>query len=184
MDDSTPKPPLTQVYAWWWLHDGRWYQEVAAEFGFDAANRINKAALKFLCARVAKYVAKSAGKPLAEMTWPEVVAVFNRAAELMWPGESLEFHTTLTGPGRFKTEIVRNMALEMLRRAGTLDQYDCPCLTLREGWFEGLGLHMTENRIEGCLRRNDKACVFTSCVAEYADEDKPRSGTEKGSARD
>lgn len=173
MADQPSQPGISQVYAWWWLHDGRWYQEVASRFGFDAANEINKAALKFLCVRVAKYVMKGLDKRLTEMTWDEVVQVFNRSAELMWPGESLEFHTTLTGPGTFKTAIIRNMALEMLKRAGTLDKYDCPCLTLREGWVEGMGLHLTENRMEECVRKGGKACVFSSCIAEFAESSQP-----------
>ncbi len=164
---SAPPPSLLQAYQWWWTHDGRWYQEVAEQFGFEAANDINKRALRFLAARIARSIKLSLDKPLEQMSWPEVVDVFCRGAALMWPGAALEFSYTVTGPGSFTVEIARNFALESLRRAGTLEQYDCPCLTLREGWFEGLGLHPLENRVEQCMRTCGATCVFVGRVAEF-----------------
>jgi hypothetical protein len=174
MDERASRPSLTQVYQWWWLHDGRWYQEVAQRFGFDAANEINKSALRFLAARVAKGVLKSLDKPIEQMEWPEVVEVFCRGARLMWPGDALDFSYTVTGPGTFQVDIVRNFALDMLQRAGTLDKYDCPCLSLREGWFEGLGLQPLENRVEQCMCRGGSACTFYGKVAGFAEPEEPQ----------
>ena len=167
MEGKNVKPSVGQLYQWWWSHDGLWYQEVARRFGFDAANDINKAVLKALAARVAKSVLKSYGKALS--TWPEVVEACCRSAELMCPAEALEFTSTITGPDTFKIEIVRNFALDALRKAGTLDKYDCPCLSLREGWFQGLGVHAVENRIEECMCKGGKACVLFGRVAEFAE---------------
>lgn len=167
MEDKATKPSIGQLYQWWWLHDGFWYQEVARRFGFEAANEINKTVLKTLATRVARSVVKSYGKSFTE--WHEVVDAYCKSAELMCPAEGLEFTSTITGPGTFKIEIFRNFALDALRKAGTLDKYDCPCLSLREGWFQGLGVHAVENRIEECMCKGGKACVFIGRVAEFAE---------------
>jgi hypothetical protein len=161
---TTPKdePSVGQLYQWWWTHDGRWYQEVAKRFGFDAANEINREALKFVASRVARSYAKSLGRPVQEMEFAEAVAAFGACSKLMWPPEMIEFNINLTGPGSFELNVVRNFALQMLQRAGTLSDYKCPCLALREGWIEGLGLKLAEHRVTQCLREGGSACTFAT----------------------
>lgn len=164
------QPTREQLYQWWWLHDGAWYQEVAKRFGFDAANEINKQALRFMAARVSRQIAGELDKPVEEMAWPEVVETFCKGAKLMWPEPSLKFDYAVTGPGTFEVNIRYNFALDMLRRAGTLEHYDCPCLALREGWFEGLGIEPAENRNTQCVRTGGDACSFVGRVAAFEGE--------------
>ena len=128
---------IARLYSWWWLHDARWYQGVASRFGFDVANEINQEALRYMAQRVARLVAKECDVLPSRMSFPDAVDVFCRCCSLMWPKELLQFECNLTGPDTFEIDIVRNFALDMLRRAGTLERYDCPCLALREGWFQG-----------------------------------------------
>ncbi|TDB81872.1 L-2-amino-thiazoline-4-carboxylic acid hydrolase [Micromonospora sp. KC721] len=165
------EPVPNQLFQWWWLHDARWYQEVAARFGFEAANEINAKALKFVSARVARSVAQGLGKPVDELEWLDVVDAFARCPTLMWPPELVDFDCEPTGPGEFVVHSRRNFALSMLRRAGTLEHYQCPCLRMREGWFEGLGLRPVENRVEQCMREGASCCTFVARVDGYGAEE-------------
>jgi hypothetical protein len=165
---------LNQLYQWWWLHDGRWYQEVAKRFGFDAANEINREALKFVASRVGRSVAAQLGRPIGELDFPEVVEAFAECSKRMWPAEYVEFNTKVTGDGTFELNVVRNFALQMLKRAGTLPTYQCGCLALREGWFEGLGLKLAEHRVTQCLKDGCSACTFVTRLEGF---DPPAANT-------
>ncbi|MFL5345031.1 MAG: L-2-amino-thiazoline-4-carboxylic acid hydrolase [Hyalangium sp.] len=178
---TKPEPSLNQIYQWWWMHDGRWYQEVAKRFGFDAANEINREALKFVASRVARGYAKSLGRPVQEMELAEAVSAFTMCSKLMWPPEMIEFKVDLTGPGSFELNVVRNFALQMLQRAGTLADYKCPCLAMREGWFEGLGLKPVEHEVKQCLREGGSACTFVTRLEGFGPkaEAKPSAEQEK-----
>lgn len=172
---TTKKPDVTpnQLYQWWWLHDGRWYQEVAKRFGFEAANEINREALKFVATRVGKSIAQRLGRPIGELDFAEAIEVFGECSKAMWPGEYVEFHTQITGPGTFELSVVKNFALQMLQRAGTLPHYQCGCLALREGWIEGLGLKLAEHRCTQCLKDGAPACTFVTRLEGF---DRPAQG--------
>jgi hypothetical protein len=157
-------PSLESLYGWWWLHDARWYQGVARRFGFDAANEINHEALKYMAWRIARVVAKDRCLDPSRATFDEAVSAFSRCCELMWPEKLLQFEYRVTGPNRFEVSILRNFALEMLERAGTLGQYACPCLALREGWFQGLGVQASENRVVQCLRTGADCCTLVATL--------------------
>jgi L-2-amino-thiazoline-4-carboxylic acid hydrolase len=178
---TAPKdePSVSQLYQWWWTHDGRWYQEVAKRFGFDAANEINREALKFVASRVARSYAKSLGRPVQEMEFAEAVAAFTTCSKLMWPPEMIEFNVNLTGPGSFELNVVRSFALQMLQRAGTLSSYKCPCLALREGWFEGLGLKLAEHHVKQCLREGGSACTFVTKLEGFGPKAEAQSAPEQ-----
>jgi len=163
---------VPQLYQWWWLHDGRWYQEVAQRFGFDAANEINRNAIRFVASRVAKSVAKSFTVPIDQMEWPDVVAAFEKCSRLMWPPEMIDMKCEVTSRGAFEVHITRNFALQMLQRAGTLATYQCACLALREGWFEGLGLKPVENSMQRCLKDGAPSCSFTGRIERPATEER------------
>lgn len=170
MSEPGTHPTQMDLYQWWWLHDARWYQEVAKRYGFDAANELNRTALQFVAIRVGRSVAKTLPRPTAELEWSEAVAAFGRCSRSMWPEESSKFTCVPTGPGEFETNVTYNFALVMLQRAGTLDKYDCPCLALRRGWFTGLGLDAVDDQVVQCMRTGGSACTYRSKVKGFLPE--------------
>ena len=54
--------------------------------------------------------------------------------------------------------IRQNFAVTMVRMAGTLEGYECPCTEVHAGWSDGLGVPLAENCSTGCLRFGDPAC--------------------------
>lgn len=157
------QPYCSRTQALWWLHDGRWYQEVARRFGHEAANEINAAAVRFVAVRVGRSVARRLGKPVAELTRDDIVTAMELCCREMWPDRFLRVHHDESDdPGEFRLTVTRNYALHMVRLAGSLEHYRCPCDDVRAGWLEGLGLEVRENRTEGCLRDGNPACIQVS----------------------
>jgi hypothetical protein len=163
-------PSAKNLYQWWWLHDGCWYHEVAQQFGYGAANELNRKAIEQVGARVARTIAKQLPAPARDLEWPEVVAAFWRAARAMWPEEYSQFTCEATGPGEFETNVTHNFALTALERSGVLPHYECPCLRLREGWFHGLGVEATDDHVVQCLAKGGSACTFRARVRGFAPE--------------
>lgn len=164
--DLAPTAPRAQQH--WWLHDARWYQEVAKRYGFEAANEINQEALAFVAYRVAQSLARSLPRPVAELSWDEAQEVIKAIPPQMWPPEFVGYVYESPAPGELTTKLVRNFALTMSRRAGTLDTYQCPCPKLRAAWHRGLGLEVAEDRIDGCLKDGADACTYRTSYRGFA----------------
>jgi hypothetical protein len=168
MNEQADGPQVTTgaVQQFWWLHDARWYQGVLRRYGQQAANEINAEALRFVARRVAAWCARQSGKRPQDLSWPEVVALFRTAPDAMWDPEIVGTEYHLGADGEFETVVPRNFALKMLESAGTLEGYDCPCLEMRAGWFEGFGLSVNDSCV-GCVRTSGDACRFKATVSGW-----------------
>ncbi len=51
----------------------------------------------------------------------------------------------------------------MLKASRSLDDYQCPCLELRAGWFQGIGVQATDEVVE-CMREGASVCRFRACL--------------------
>lgn len=166
MNTEENSPSTDDLYQWWWSHDAAWYQTVNARYGADAANEANRDAMRLAARRVARSVRRTLPKPIEEHSWPEVVAAYERCPAMMWPSEMIRFEYDVTAPGEFEVRVTYNFALQMLRKANSLEEYDCPCLAMREGWFDGLGLPDGKTEIVCCQRKGAETCTFVGTVAD------------------
>ncbi|MET8980060.1 hypothetical protein ABZX85_31095 [Streptomyces sp. NPDC004539] len=159
----------SEAYRLWWQHDAHWYQGVAARFGPEAANEINAEALRKIAVYVAGRVARSSG-PLPGTGDPgkdleELRRRYDACGDRMFPPELRNASTEVEQDDLIVLTLRRNFAVTMVRMAGSLDGYRCPCTDIHAGWSEGLGVRLTENRAESCLRDGDKACRLLMRVA-------------------
>lgn len=146
-----------QVYRYWWLHDGAWYQNVAGRFGFEVANELNKECLRYMARRTMRSYVKENRVNTSYATIEELVKHLMEGTLVMWPEGWCETEVHILGTDTFDVVLTKNFALDMLRRAGTLEHYACPCLTLREGWFAGLGVKHHDEELE-CMLKGDDVC--------------------------
>ncbi|MDQ1653128.1 MAG: hypothetical protein QOI35_2328 [Cryptosporangiaceae bacterium] len=153
-----PVPGPDELRMFWWLHDARWYQGVAKRFGQDAANEINAEAVQFVAKRVATWYARTHGIT-ADLPTPELSDVLETISRLMWSDDMVEARNEVLGDDSWETVVSKNFNLRMLAAAGSLDGYDCPCLPMRAGWFDGLGLRTEDSCIE-CQRTGGEVCRF------------------------
>jgi hypothetical protein len=154
MDD---RPAVMEVYRQWWLHDARWYQGVAKRFGQDAANEINAEAMRYVAVHVGQRVARQRGGA-GPVPVTELRERYDACSDRMFPAELRDGHTEVLGDGTVELTMRRNFAVTMVRMAGSLAGYECPCTAIHDGWSEGLGVELAENRAVGCLRHGDPAC--------------------------
>jgi len=153
-------PPIHQF---WWLHDARWYQGVLKRFGQDAANEINAEALKFVARRVAAWYAREHRVNFAELPIEALASQLEGIFGTMGTDEMSEYSQNVLGADELETVVTRSFSLKMLRIAGTLDGYECPCMELRAGWFEGMGISVRDSCME-CQRTGGEACRFRAVV--------------------
>ncbi|MDP9615597.1 hypothetical protein [Streptomyces demainii] len=156
-DRTGPRPRTMDVYRQWWLHDARWYQGVAKRFGHAVANEINAEALRYVAVQVGKRIARQyGGRPAADLE--ELRCRYDACAEWMFPGELRDGGTAVLPDGEIELTMRQNFAVAMVRMAGSLDGYACPCTDIHAGWAEGLGVELTRNCATACLRDGDPAC--------------------------
>ena len=159
----------SEAYRLWWQHDAHWYQGVAARFGQEAANEINAEALRKVAVQVGQRVARLSGalpgtgdtaKDLEELRHR-----YDECGDRMFPPELRNASTEVEDGDTIVLTLKRNFAVTMVRMAGSLEGYRCPCTDIHAGWSEGLGVTLTENRAESFLREGDKACRLLMRVA-------------------
>jgi hypothetical protein len=153
----SPRPRTLDVYHQWWLHDARWYQGVAKRFGYAAANELNAEALRYVAVHVGKRIARQFGGKQAR-DLEELRQRYDACAEWMFPGELRAGGTEVLDSGEIELTMRQNFAVTMVRMAGSLDGYECPCTDIHAGWSEGLGVRLTRNCATACLRDGDPAC--------------------------
>src|SRR5690349_13944492 len=155
-----------EVYRQWWAHDAHWYQGVAKRFGQEVANEINAEALRQVALQVGRGVARRRGALPAADGMAELRSRYDECGERMFPRELRSAGTEVVDGDTVELTVRRNFAITMLRMAGSLDGYECPCPDIHAGWSEGLGVTLSENRATACLRSGDPACRLVMRVKE------------------
>jgi len=163
------EPTAAQVQSSWWMHDARWYQGVLERFGQQAANEINREAVEFVARRIGAVMAKRLGRSGAELSWDDVLGAYRACVASMWSPTMMSYECESAEPGSFEIRVSRSYALVMLRLAKSLEGYQCPCLDMRRGWIEGLGLTFTSDRVVSCLRDGGDSCTYDGRVAGFKD---------------
>ncbi|MFI1481791.1 hypothetical protein [Streptomyces sp. NPDC020747] len=181
-DEVNQRAQTVEAYRLWWQHDAHWYQGVASRFGQQAANEINAEALRKVALHVGQRVTRRSG-PLPDSgdsgekggsgdngkSLEELRRRYDECGDRMFLRElrnaSTEVEEVTEDDGLIVLTLRRNFAITMVRMAGSLEGYRCPCTDIHAGWSEGLGVTLTENRAESCLRDGDKACRLLMRVA-------------------
>ncbi|HUQ58561.1 hypothetical protein [Lentzea sp.] len=168
MTEMSPQLRAMEAYRAWWLHDARWYQGVAKRFGHEVANEINAEALRFVAENIGRKVAKRtrhAGDDIKGLR-----ERYEACAEAMFPSELRDGDVDVVEDDLIELTMRRNFAVTMVRMAGSLEGYECPCTDIHAGWSAGLGVELTENRATDCLRHGDPACRLLMRVRDVPEE--------------
>ncbi|MDX3227647.1 hypothetical protein [Streptomyces sp. ME19-01-6] len=161
-DGVNHRAQTVEAYRLWWQHDAHWYQGVARRFGQQAANEINAEAMRKVALKVGQQVARrcgalpgsgDSGKDLEELR-----RRYDECGDRMFPRELRNASTGVEDDDLIVLTLRRNFAITMVRMAGSMEGYQCPCTDVHAGWSEGLGVTLTENRATSCLREGDPAC--------------------------
>jgi DNA-binding transcriptional regulator/RsmH inhibitor MraZ len=121
----------------WVAHDGRWFLAVAAEFGFDAANKLNQAAVRSIAKKEAKEFKIRSGAEIANAS--DFKEFLDSAGALYWPDEHKR-EIEIVEDNLVVGHVLHCYVWDNISKAGGLSVNRCAAPTRFRGWLEGLGL--------------------------------------------
>jgi hypothetical protein len=143
----------------WWLHDALWYQGVAKRFGFRIANEINQEAIRPVAKRAMRTVLADLGLDRGKLSPLEVVVCFREASALMWPPPMTEWEAEISAEKTIEVRVTKCYAIAGIKRIGAAEAYECPCIAVREGWLEALGLKARQEVLAN-MKEGAEACLI------------------------
>ncbi len=143
----------------WMTHDGSWFASVLEEYGIDAANRMNKAAISKLAPLELRRVIRAAGLGEVDAGTAEGVKEIMDAAFGIVKGDFMDFTFSEVEPGVFRWKMNRCFALEGMKVIGAYEYYECGVLYRVLCWLDALGVsYDVEPPVHGCLMRDTGDC--------------------------
>ena len=125
----------------WMTHDGSWFVSCVQEFGIDAANRLNKSAIRFLAPMEIARMKKAFGTKENIETFEEFRAFVVNAAAFFIPDF---MNATMSFPEenilRWEFAPGKCFAFKGISRIGMIEKYECGVIYRIRCWCESLGL--------------------------------------------
>jgi len=147
----------------WLTHDGMWFDEAARALGIDAANDLNRAAIRAMAPFEVGRLAEALGVVPGALEDAEAVARFVSDGIRLVTPESVFSSLRVTGAvGRLHWEWDAGecFAYKGMRRYGWLEGYRCGVIYRIECWLEALGVRARGAPVvEGCLMHTTGGCA-------------------------
>lgn len=147
----------------WLTHDGMWFFNVYQECGIDAANRLNRAAIKSMAPFEVNRCRKLLGIDKDKLeTFAEIKGFMDGAFQAILP-ESILLASSFTAPVtnviQWAWEDGRCFAYEGMKRLGIADQYLCGVIYRIQCWLDCLQVSYTVNpEIDLCIMAQTGGC--------------------------
>ena len=144
----------------WMTHDGSWFYNCVKELGIDAANKLNKAAIKTFAMIEVQRVKKALGMESEKIkTFEQLKNYINNAFSVI-KGDFMNFAYTFPEKNRLHWEMTKCFAYEGMKRIGVKERYECGILYRVSCWLDVLGIkHKIEPKIEDCLLYSQEKCL-------------------------
>jgi hypothetical protein len=149
----------------WMSHDARWYMAAAKQFGMEAANRLNQAAVHDAGAAEAQRIVRALKLP-APRTLDEYLTVQRAIIDLLGP-DLLDYEVCVLDEHTYRLHVERCFAYENVSRAGVAAEYECGVVARMMGWLDGLGLkYELSPRLGKCLKAEGRECIYTIALGD------------------
>ena len=154
----TEQGQLELVRSCWYSHDARWFMSVAQEYGMEAANRLNRRAVRALGQVEARRLARALGiEPVSTLT--EMAQLIEAGRRILFPQPGMEIELKITDPKSYEVAFQRCFVHEKIARAGIGPGYVCAVFDRLQGWHEGLNLPLAEELPAlACAKLQGKEC--------------------------
>ena len=144
----------------WMTHDAMWFYNVNKEFGIDATNRINLAAIDGMGAievgRYKKILGYDKNKKFT--SFDEFKVFFKQVFEIIKP-DFMDFEYSVSEKNIIRWKWANCFAYNGVSQIGVVDNYQCGILRRIESWLKTLGIPYTiEPEIKGCLMHTNGKC--------------------------
>ncbi|MBN2114229.1 MAG: hypothetical protein JW785_08905 [Acidimicrobiia bacterium] len=168
--DGLPPAGVRDLLAKGWLtHDGMWFDEAARAFGVEAANHLNRAAIRAMVPFEVRRLCEVLGVDPADLRDAAAVARFVAAGVRLVTPQSVSAHLRVTAGDRslhWEWEPGECFAYQGMRRYGRLDGYRCGVIYRIECWLEALGVRARGTpAVEGCLMHATGRCAGELALA-------------------
>ncbi len=141
----------------WMTHDGMWFYHCFQEFGIEAANRMNRAAIRSLAAVEIERIRKAFS--IGEVSTFEDLKEVVYAAFGVATGDFMGFLYSFPSENLLHWEMERCFAYDGIKRIGAIERYDCGVIYRVACWFDHLGIeYELSPRWQGCLMHSTGQC--------------------------
>jgi len=127
----------------WYSHDGHWFVSVAGDFGMEAANRVNRRALRGQGRTEARRLLKAFGVPEMKRL-DEYLRFFEACRRILVPSPGTEIQLKVLDDRSYEITVERCFVHESVVRAGNPEGYVCAVFDRIAGWHDGAGLPLAE----------------------------------------
>jgi hypothetical protein len=148
----------------WLTHDGMWFFNIYQTYGIDAANKLNRAAIKAMAPLEVKRCKKLLGIDKEELeTFTEVKDFMDGALQAILP-ESILSVSSFTAPStnviRWEWQDGKCFAYDGMKRLRIADQYVCGVIYRIECWLDYLQVPYKVNpKIDACIMAKSGTCT-------------------------
>ena len=143
----------------WMTHDGSWFYNCAQELGIDAANKLNKAAIKNLSVIETQRIKKAMGLEKEKINTFEKLRDFVSNAFSVLKGDFMDFNYTFPEENRMYWEMNQCFAYRGMKMFGLNKEYECGVIYRVSCWLDALGInHEIEPEIDKCLLNSNDKC--------------------------
>ncbi len=158
--DQLDKQQLKELLVKCWMtHDGSWFYNSAQELGVDAANKLNKAAIKTLSVIEMQRIKKAMGWENIKIKTLEQLKVFISNAFSILKGDFMDFKYSFTENNQMHWEMNQCFAYNGMKMFGFNKEYECGVIYRVSCWLDALGInHTIEPKIDLCLLNSHKKC--------------------------
>ena len=160
-------PPETEkdlLRRCWMSHDARWFMSVAAEFGIDAANRLNRKTVRAVGRTEMHRLMKALGVTRVE-GMAGAMRLFEAGRALFVPPPATQADVEVIADDVYEVRFRRCFVHENISRAGIAGTYTCAVFDRIQGWHDAWGLPLAADLPEAtCALAAGKPCARTFAI--------------------
>lgn len=163
VENLSQKETVDVLNKCWMTHDGMWFLHCLQEFGIDAANKINRAAIKSLSSIEIQRVKHTLGMDKTIDNFSEFSRFFKEASKLLIP-DFMNVRFRYLEDNRMAWAFVdgKCFAYKGIKRIGGIERYECGVLYRIQCWLMQLGItHRFDPAIGPCLMHHQGNCSGT-----------------------
>ncbi len=163
----TPEVREDLIRKTWYSHDAKWYAAVAMEFGIEAANRLNRAAVKPVGA-IEAYRLSTAVGGARPANAAEFIAFLQSGRNVYVPDSLIDMKFRQIDETSYEVSVDDCYVEANITKAGMANAYECAVLDRVEGWHEAMGLPIETPTPTTCLKAKGLPCQRVVRLKEQA----------------
>lgn len=141
----------------WMTHDGMWFFHCIGECGMEAANKVNRAAIRSMSAIEVQRIKKAFGLP--EIKDAQGLKELFEAARESVVASFMHFNHEFISDTHLHVEMEDCFAYNGMKRIGAIDRYECGIFERIETWFRTLSIPFTVTpEVTTCMMHAEGHC--------------------------